>query len=258
MDVGLELRQARERRGMSLLQLSRITKINTRILDAIEDADGERLPAAVFTRSFVRTYAAEVGLDQDDVWRRYAEQFEPPDAALAMAAEPDRRSPSEPLPVSTGARVLQGRFGSTAVLALAALSLYFLAGRNDNEAQPDTAPQIAVGATGIVPSPPPPPQPVGTSGTAPAPADSLHLTIAPTGPCWIGANVKGQSVLAALLNPGDRRNVDAPADVTLRAGDPSTCAFSINGKPAKVPGAPGQAVTVLITTENYTQFLVPR
>src|SRR5690349_22561581 len=78
MDVGLELRQARERRGLSLQQLSHTTKISPRVLQAIEAADEDRLPAPVFTRSFVKTYAKEVSLDPDDTMRRYFEQLMPP------------------------------------------------------------------------------------------------------------------------------------------------------------------------------------
>jgi len=92
--------------------------------------------------------------------------------------------------------------------------------------------------------------PEGTSGA------TLHLAIAPTGPCWVRATVGDEVVLAKLLQPGDRRTVDAPSDVTLRLGDPASCAFSIDGKPARVPGPAGQPVTVHVMKANYSQFLV--
>ena len=88
MDVGHELRQARERREISLQHLSRITKISPRVLQVLEAGDETRLPARVFTRSFVRTYALEVGLDPDDTVRRYFEQFEDPAAASPEPIEP--------------------------------------------------------------------------------------------------------------------------------------------------------------------------
>ena len=257
MDVGFELRQTRERRGMSLQQLSRITKINLRVLDAIEAQDADRLPVAVFTRSFVRTYAAEIGLDPDDTWRRYAEQFDTADPALPLAAEVEPDMAAEPFPVSRGARVLQGRFGTTAVLVLVGLTAYVLARKDATEGTPQPASAaVTVSAASLAQPPQTEAQPVGTSGTALTPLDALRVTFAPTGPCWVGATVNGERVLGTLLNPGEQRSVDAQADVTLRVGDPSTCAFSINGKPAKVPGAAGQAVTVLLTRENAARFVV--
>lgn len=265
MDVGLELRQARERRGLSLLQLSKITKIGLRRLQAIEDSDEHNLPATVFTRSFVKSYAAEVGLDPDETWRRFAEQFEPADASGDDTAvpEPATRAPSLATELWPRARVLYGRFGTGAVLILVSVVVVGLAGRNAQRSPSDggqpgdasrsTSP--AVSAAGFVPASSVRPAPVGTSGTTPAPANALRLAINPTGPCWMQATVGDQRVLASLLAAGDRRTIDSPSEVTLRIGDPTTCAFSINGTPARIPGTAGKAVTIRITNENYRQFL---
>ena len=255
MDVGLELQRARERRGLSLQQLSQITKIRPHVLEAIEASEEARLPAPVFTRSFVRTYAAEVRLDPDDTLRRYLEQFEPvpapEDTDTATAPEPERSPPP-----TASARVLRGTFGTVAVLILAAVTAVALAGRHDTSAQSEQAspPQTSVAAAGVAPVAAAQPEAVGTSGTA----ANLHLTIAPTGPCWVRAMAGDAQLLAAELNAGDRRTVEAPSDITLRIGDPATFAFSINGRQAKVPGAAGQAVTVRVTSANYTQFLAAR
>src|SRR4051812_7114610 len=89
MDVGLELRQARERRGVSLQELANSTKISVRVLQAIESADLTRLPAKVFPRSFVKTYAAQVGLEPDGTMRRYLEQLEPPATPDTIGGGPE-------------------------------------------------------------------------------------------------------------------------------------------------------------------------
>jgi len=262
MDVGLELRQARERRGLSLHQLSKITKIGLRRLQAIEDSDEHHLPATVFTRSFVKSYAAEVGLDPDDTWRRFAEQFEPADASS------DDMAPQEPPApfaneVWPRARVLYGRFGTGAVLVLVSVVVVALAGRNSERSQADgprsggapPATSPAVSTAGFVPAPSAQPAPVGTSGTTPGPGSALRLAITPTGPCWMQATIGEERVLASLLAAGDHRTIDAASDVTLRIGDPATCTFSINGATARIPGPPGKAVTIRVTKENYRQFV---
>ena len=48
------------------------------------------------------------------------------------------------------------------------------------------------------------------------------------------ATTGGNRLFAGLLNPGERRSVDATSQVTLRIGDPAACAFTINGKPARL------------------------
>src|SRR5688500_6935751 len=88
MDVGFELRQARERRGITLHELSNITKISPRVLKAIETCDESGLPATVYTRAFVKTYVKETGLDPEDTVRRYVVQFDPPEDIATPAPAP--------------------------------------------------------------------------------------------------------------------------------------------------------------------------
>src|SRR5712692_5411474 len=76
MDVGAALRDARERRSLSLDQLSRATKIRVANLRAIENNEVDKLPGGIFTRGLLRAYAREVGLDLEDTVQRYLAQFE--------------------------------------------------------------------------------------------------------------------------------------------------------------------------------------
>jgi cytoskeletal protein RodZ len=62
-DFGASLRVAREGRGLTLQDISEVTKISIGVLQALEQNDIARLPGSVYNRSFVRTYAREVGLD---------------------------------------------------------------------------------------------------------------------------------------------------------------------------------------------------
>jgi len=66
------LRSRREARDLSLDDISRITKIPERSLVFLERGEFEKLPADVFVRGFLRSYATCVGLDADETVRRYA------------------------------------------------------------------------------------------------------------------------------------------------------------------------------------------
>jgi cytoskeleton protein RodZ len=252
MDVGFELRQARERRGITLHELSNITKISPRVLKAIETCDESGLPATVYTRAFVKTYAKETGLDPEDTVRRYVAQFDPPeDIATPATAPVPAAIPPNLLHVIEGVR--QRHLSGTVAVAIAAVALLAIASTLRSRPTGPMPAEQPVVAAGLVPAAASPDVPVGTTGRTPA--DGLHLAIAPTAPCWMQATTGGNRLFAALLNPGERRSVDAAAEVTLRIGDPAACAFTINGKPARAPGAPGQATTVVITRENYREFL---
>ena len=64
-DFGARLRDARERRGVSLRQIANATKISVAVLEALERNDISKLPGGIFGRAFVRSYAIEVGLDPE-------------------------------------------------------------------------------------------------------------------------------------------------------------------------------------------------
>lgn len=75
-DIGARIRNAREQRGLTLRDIANTTKISAAALDAIEHNDFDRLPGGVFRRAYVRTFAAEVGLNADEVTREYRARFE--------------------------------------------------------------------------------------------------------------------------------------------------------------------------------------
>jgi cytoskeleton protein RodZ len=78
-DFGAYLREARERQGIALRAIATSTKISVLTLEALERNDVARLPGGIFVRAFVRAYAREVGLDQEEAVRRFVARF--PDAA---------------------------------------------------------------------------------------------------------------------------------------------------------------------------------
>jgi cytoskeletal protein RodZ len=87
-DFGAKLREARERRGVSLRDIANHTKISITALESLERNDPSRLPGGIFARAFVRSYATEVGLDPEATVREFIARFdvEPPFTAAADPA----------------------------------------------------------------------------------------------------------------------------------------------------------------------------
>lgn len=75
-DFGATLRAAREARGLSLRQIAATTRISAAALDALERNDISKLPGGIFSRSFVRSYAIEVGLDPDETVNAFLDRFQ--------------------------------------------------------------------------------------------------------------------------------------------------------------------------------------
>ena len=84
---GLILKREREARGLTLLELSKVTRIPEASLEAIENNSFEEFAAEVFVRGFLRNYARQLSIPADDiieayeVWQR---QHENADSRLAM------------------------------------------------------------------------------------------------------------------------------------------------------------------------------
>ncbi|MGH9311882.1 MAG: helix-turn-helix domain-containing protein, partial [Vicinamibacterales bacterium] len=93
-DFGGKLRQARERRGVSLRQIAAATKISVGVLAALERNDLSKLPGGIFTRAFVRSYASEVGLDPDETIRDFMAEFPEEGAGGAHPPAPSSTAPA--------------------------------------------------------------------------------------------------------------------------------------------------------------------
>ena len=69
--IGPELRDARLGRGYSIEDCQRATRISRRYLEALEEEEFSALPAPVFARGFLRSYAQFLGLDSTAMVARF-------------------------------------------------------------------------------------------------------------------------------------------------------------------------------------------
>ena len=74
---GPELRAARERLGLSVREVATSLKVPTEAVSSIEEDQFDALPARVFTRAYLRSYAELVGLDADALLWAYDQKTNP-------------------------------------------------------------------------------------------------------------------------------------------------------------------------------------
>ncbi len=70
-EFGDKFRKAREKKELSLDDVSNVTKISTRMLQAIEEEHFDLLPGGVFNKGFIRAYAKHLGLDSENAVNDY-------------------------------------------------------------------------------------------------------------------------------------------------------------------------------------------
>lgn len=64
--MGCQLQERREAQSLSIQEISGRTKIQQRLLQAIEEGDLEELPEPVYIQQFVKRYAEVLGLRGDE------------------------------------------------------------------------------------------------------------------------------------------------------------------------------------------------
>ena len=69
--LGEELREAREKKGLTLEQIAETTRISHTFLKALEEDNYTVIPGDVFVTGFLRSYARELGIDEKHVLARY-------------------------------------------------------------------------------------------------------------------------------------------------------------------------------------------
>jgi cytoskeletal protein RodZ len=249
MDIGAQLRTAREAQGLSLGSIAQKTRVRARILTAIESNDLPAIPPKPFGRGFVRAYARELGLDPEQTVNDYFAQFPP-----VVQEAPPRKPVYEPPRTSWFVPL-------TSVAVLAILIASALRG-GDPATEPST------------------PAPVGTSGTEPlqvpprdaAPADpaataaqspnrsgpsELNVVLTTNAESWVTATADGDRVVYRLLSAGSRESLRATREISVRAGNAGGVALTINGRPAGTLGRAGEVRTLRINPENASSIGPP-
>lgn len=71
MAFGANLKRERELRAISLEEISKTTKISVRLLTAIEMDRYDIFPEGIFRKSFIKSYAKYLGMNEDKVLQEY-------------------------------------------------------------------------------------------------------------------------------------------------------------------------------------------
>ena len=251
MNIGAQLRQARESRGLSIAALAAATRIQPRMLDAIERNDLSTVPTGPYARGFVAAISRELGLDPDAIVRAFFAQFGEP-AVTAQTA------PAIVAPVVQDDRWRQW-LPAAAVLALLVMVAVLFSGRTEAP----SGPEAAVGTTGsgspqaagtprAAAADPVPVSPEASTPSRPAPGTEVVVVLATDRRAWIAATIDGERRLYQNVPPGETHTLRGRR-VTLRIGDAGAVRWSVNGRPAAPMGASGEVRDVTVTPADVAR-----
>ena len=176
MSFGVSLKRERELRGVSLAEIAKTTKISVRLLEAIEEDRYDILPEGVFRKSFIKSYAKYLGMNEDQILNKYVLEVQPSTASQSAPVKPTR---SFRVTLAGSRRSLLLTFGIFLMLLAVSCGFWYLTRANQNGEAPP--------ATQITPPPPPSGQPQSeatppaTSIAAPVQTQTTTTPSAPSG-----------------------------------------------------------------------------
>jgi cytoskeletal protein RodZ len=258
LDFGRKLREARERRGLSLRQIASATKISMLTLEALERNDIARLPGGIFSRAFVRSYALEVGLDPEETIQEFMGQF-PQDSVTA--GHPTTSHVEDNDAIESDRRMV-GTFLRLIVFSIpvAAVVVYFgTAGRRAAARQAALGVQVSEPAGPSTPASAPPPStpaPAEPDKDASAAAEKLVVQLKAVQRSWVSAIVDGQRAVQRVFEPGDEQTLDVRRDLVLTVQDGGAITVTLNGAAAKPIGPSGQTSIARLSLANFKEYLL--
>jgi cytoskeletal protein RodZ len=267
LSFGRYLRAVRREKGIGLEKISRETRIGLETLNLIEQEDLSGLPAEVFAKGFIRSYAKAVGADADRAVAGYLQSLAKLQKSEQSEADLDR---------------LSNRFWPHMMLAAGILivviagSIFALSGLQEKKAQPvvsespevppaaipeKKAPQqtaadvkpaepaaesTEIGSADTAVQIPTPPEiragdltEGGDFEEAPAAVKQI-LEITAVAETWMKIVIDDEKTKEVTLNPGDRLALEASAGYDLLIGNAAGVRMQLNGEPIQLTGKSGQ------------------
>lgn len=212
--LGPALRKVRERRGVSLVEAARDTRIRTEFLEAIEAEEYDWLLGDVHARACLRSYATYLGVSPERVIELYgSNELEPQAPPPHLTTDPEIRLPRR-------------RDDARLLIMVAAAAL------------------VLAGAFGVLSARDPAPAPAPPASTSAAIAQvappGIEVAVLARKPVEVTVTIDGAEPRTYVLQEGEGRSFEADASLRLRLSSGLTAQVTVNGRDLGMPGRPGR------------------
>ncbi len=279
---GARLKREREKRKITLDDISVATKIAPRFLVALESDQFDQLPGGIFNKGFVRSYASHLGLDENQTIADFV--------AASAPVVPEAPVEEAPVLASLADHVPKSRIKSKTatdglpwgMFALALLVFAFGFALWGFHSREKSSPRIAVVSTPVIASPPAPapsavepelvakpvatetatttsqsqaPEPLASRSTPAAvptstpqePADNageFQVVVKAREDSWVAITADGKKIVQDTLAAPGEKSVAARNQVVIKTGNVGALDISFNGKKLASQGRVNQVKTL--------------
>ena len=253
--TGQKLRAAREMQGISLVDVSRDTKITVASLKCLEDEDVSDLPGGVYTRSFIKTYCVAPGLDPKEIGDEFSERY-PDEVGREITFEDVNVAPVDEYHSEQAMARTVVLVAGLSIPCLAFVAYLSFADNPETNERIETEESEAETTNLSFVE-----ENVRLERTFDAEQvvssnQELVIELAPQADCWVSAVVDGVESLSKLMRPGDRETIRFTDRAILNVGDAGALSLKINDRLAKSLGGNGEVVTATIDRTNYQSYFL--
>ncbi len=228
--LGEYLRKHREDAGLTLKEISSITRIRCEYLKALEAEEYEKIPGEVYVRGYIKAFLQTLSIDPSEAIRLYAEQKE---AALAAQTPPPAQAPRSFWTVIP-THVLYPAL----LLLLIVPLLFFVSRRTDTVPPVIEAEQKGDSKIDRVVT-------ILQNPVAPAEADYTNkhvLEIEAVEDTWIYLRIDDSLTYSLILEPGQKRIWTGDRGFYLKIGNAGGIRLTYDGRDLGSPGRRGEVV----------------
>ena len=235
LSFGRYLQAIRLEKKISLEKISAQTRIGLANLLLIEQEDMEGLPAEVFVKGFLRSFAGAIGADGDEAVRRYVSRL---NVVQKIAVSEDFIGKSAP------------RMWWKLLLSLVLLAGIIggsIFGAAFFSRQPDSGISHEQKIATDISPPADSPQHDevdASSKTGMAGAEKLVLRVTAVEDTWLKVIVDEKESSEHTLTSGDKLELEATTGFNLLIGNSAGLKITLNDKPVPLPGKSGEVVTI--------------
>ncbi len=245
--IGEKLRQAREKKGLTMEQVQKQTLIHASVVMALEEGKCDEILTPTYVKSFLKKYSNFLGLDSKEILGEYASLHADqaaPSLDLTRGVKPKKRDSKDSILF-----LRRALFGGVAFLVIAAFVflavvsarfLYSLSPRpgriekaavkpkkDDSRIKAANQKKLAKQASS------------GSSKAAPPKGAPLYVVLKVKAPVWVELKRDGEKIFQRVLPKGLAESITAREKVEVYVANGDVIEIIVNGRSL---GSPGRGV----------------
>lgn len=239
LSFGRYLQAIRLEKKISLEQVSQQTRIGLGNLLLLEQEDHDQLPAEVYVKGFLRSYAKAVGADGDEVIRRYGSRL---DVVQKISKSESYGKKKDRL---TWWKLLLSLVLFICIITVSLIAVVFFQQAPEVDKSNKALEQkTAVAKEKAADTQAEQQDPETDVKSAQEVPEKLLLNVTAVEETWLKVIMDEKAPAEYNLKPGDKIELEATTMFNLLIGNAGGLILRLNDKPVSIPGKSGEVVTI--------------